>query len=844
MVKDILRKIIFVFGVIFLLSFVSASFTSGKLNHSIDKSYGPNNYISGWINLSFSNEPANSILKSSFEDSITLFDLITKDSNLDFIYTCSPIDCNSDYTYDNEESSKSLSLDEKDSTLAGFKITEKELVEEISSFSMKIISNNLSESENLPLSVDVFNDGQIDWQASSASGNFNSKKQGCYVSENNLETAKIITTKYCEKINLPQAPSVAIGANVIGSGSVSFTMSIEEADGGSKETCIATASQTGEIKCSPSDFSIEGGDYFVCIKTTKSSDANKYSLEYEQKNPCGFSDDNYEEYSYDFNIFAQAGMYSQIGEVSLEDLGIEGDIMTYLSERYNYNCSKDCIIPIKFISGVSQKLDLTEPSLIYTAGVSQEESVLYDLEEIPAKISSKFQKLDLDEAGFSVPEDYGNYTFSLQFDGNNLFSEKITVEKTPAIRYLTPTTMPVGYSTNFKIHTNWSSDIEKYEWDFGDGTNETTTTYEVSHTYEVEGDYVIKVKITDEKGITSSRTFGIDVLSVSEFVPLILNETQINIEHIKKQLNNFSEFERESFIYSFKMSELEDLLSNFSYSLSESTLTEEEYGIMIEQLMTMGIPESIDKTASGNILFYPQLDNIDLTILSGITEEEYPEGNEDDYKYAILAWEEENLDTTINYGEISTEDNGYIEPLLNLFNITFTKKETNLEENYIVIRNMENLFFDKDYSQVEMEGYYYIPLSESKEIVFSTTEDINFETLPMFIAPKISELTLVNEQITDFETSSRKWIIFGIIAGSIILSGIGLWLVIRLWYRRRYENYLFKNRNNLLNLVSYIDGEKKKGTTEREILEKLKKAGWNSEQIKYSLKKYSGKKII
>ena len=158
---------------------------------------------------------------------------------------------------------------------------------------------------------------------------------------------------------------------------------------------------------------------------------------------------------------------------------------------------------------------------------------------------------------------------------------------------------------------------------------------------------------------------------------------------------------------------------------------------------------------------------------------------------------------------------------------------------------MNNLNFNQDYSQTENSGYTYITLNQpQQEIVFSTSEDVGLINLPAFISPKISELSLEGVNIPEFQKGLNKWIFFAIITLLIILVGIGIWVVIRMWYIKRYENYLFRNRNNLYNLVNYINAEKRKGTEEREIRSKLKKAGWNSEQVNYALKKYLGKKII
>jgi len=61
------RKIICLIAIIFLLNFISASFTNGNLGYSIDKIYPPNGMINGWLNISLSNEPTNSILRNSVE---------------------------------------------------------------------------------------------------------------------------------------------------------------------------------------------------------------------------------------------------------------------------------------------------------------------------------------------------------------------------------------------------------------------------------------------------------------------------------------------------------------------------------------------------------------------------------------------------------------------------------------------------------------------------------------------------------------------------------------------------------------------------------------------------------
>ena len=75
----------------------------------------------------------------------------------------------------------------------------------------------------------------------------------------------------------------------------------------------------------------------------------------------------------------------------------------------------------------------------------------------------------------------------------------------------------------------------------------------------------------------------------------------------------------------------------------------------------------------------------------------------------------------------------------------------------------------------------------------------------------------------------------------VILLGIGVYFILKKWYKEKYENYLFKNKNNLYNIVTYVHGAKQHGKKDNEIVKDLRNAGWNNEQINYVMKKYSGK---
>jgi hypothetical protein len=76
----------------------------------------------------------------------------------------------------------------------------------------------------------------------------------------------------------------------------------------------------------------------------------------------------------------------------------------------------------------------------------------------------------------------------------------------------------------------------------------------------------------------------------------------------------------------------------------------------------------------------------------------------------------------------------------------------------------------------------------------------------------------------------------------ILILGIVIYTLLQQWYKNRYEDYLFNGRNNMFNLISFIQNEKTDGKTDSEIERGLSKAGWNGEQITYVMHKFYGKR--
>ncbi|MDD5023430.1 MAG: PKD domain-containing protein, partial [Candidatus ainarchaeum sp.] len=818
-----------IFLIILLAGIISATYS--VKNSYIDTIYGPGDSLKGTIEMSFAKEPLDSEFKSSIGDVTTTATLLkVLRGNSAFKYSCNPASCNSTYDAISGLASKSLNLDAEQASLIGFKISSQKLVTDFSGFSVDFTSDAVA-SWTPQITIDVLNNDKI-WQPHTTTENFGEKNYGCYSEGNQM--ASVITTEYCGKVNLSQSPAIQLGANLVGSGEATIVMSIETVNeeeysyGG----CEISVSGSGEVICIPENFSItQEQNFFVCIKAKSANDSGKYQINSEANSPCGFAGSFENSYDRDFEIFARQGEYSAIGSFTLDSteiLDINNEIENYVEGTYENNCSSGCVVPIKITAEIPQKIDASNAVLKYsTGGIALTAELLYDLEETAATATASLQNMSIDSGGFKVPSDYDDYEFSLSFNEKEIFSDEISVEPIPTIKYLTPRTTAMNYPTEFKVKVSSNDSIKSYEWNFGDNSKENTTTNVVTHTYDNMGSYNLSVKIMDDSNRSTSKVFSINVGSASEITPLLITEMRTNIEAIRTQIKNFTAFERNALDTALNLDSIEATL-NTAEIANENANTEEDYQKILEDLLKISLPQTIYLgTLADSIMFFPKAKSIDVSLLTNITGEEYSSAKKTTYANAIRGWIVQNVDITLSHREIVGSFETEEDSLVKTFDIEVTKKAGCEDDPYIVLKTIDGLNFASDYSEERKDGYVYFPLiGESKRIIFSTTEELEFLDLPLFVSPKINKLSVVDSNISPFDDSGnlKKWVIFSLIMILLIIVGAIFWGVLNIWYKKKYENYLFKNKTNLYNLFMWIENSKRKGIKEEEIRRQLKKA--------------------
>ncbi len=854
------RGVLFFLLVILFSAFFFAFSQSqvGNPSSLISEKYPLDSHLTGWINISLNNEPADSLFQTSLGDQVSLIDLIKQNELKGTLaYSCLPLDCKSDYSAAGSgEDSKTFSLSPGESQVIGLKFGGN--VGDTSfmnarDFNISIMSD-APESTSKQLFIDVLDDNNKEWQSYKSSGNFYNEDSGCYNSP--MGTIDITTTIFCEKITLPEAPKVEIGAYIINSlnPSASFTMSIDNKNGKSA-TCPISAFQGGRIGCVP-NFKIDAsGDYFVCIKATSSVDEFKYKINSQSNNnnTCGYATDA--THPRDFEVFAKPAKFNSIGSFVLNNTevlasgnsntNLESEIENYISNKYNRDCTKNCIVPIRIISGKNQQQQLTVSgiNMRYTLGGVTTNGInkIYNITSIPAKVTSGFIIMNLDYANFSLPKTFGSSNLSLTFGGTQIFSQNIEIEKIPQIVSINPMTIIAGLPTHFsaeiKTFDSNSTKITNYEWRFGNDTVKTLLN-DALYTFNKIGTSVITLIITDSNQHTSTNSFNVYISTPKIAVNSLLKKDFDNLKNIKSLIENFSLFEQDSLKTILNFNKLESTLSDVQQK-NATAISDQDYINIMPQLVNLTIPSSIEITKSvDSLLFFPSKKNINLNILKKISGGDYG-GQESQYADSILAWNLNNVQTRLSSRGFTATYEKNDKEILNTFELKIGESQE-VKGAYLIIPKFENIKFKQDYSQKENEGYVYIQLNGGEDIIFSTSEKADFLNFPAFISPPISRLSIQKAPLLDTEKISKQTLII-LVTLLVTFIGFIIYLALQQWYKRKYENFLFKNRNDLYNIVSYIQNMKKQGIEDSKVASGLKKSGWSSEQVDYIMKKYYGR---
>jgi len=435
------------------------------------------------------------------------------------------------------------------------------------------------------------------------------------------------------------------------------------------------------------------------------------------------------------------------------------------------------------------------------------------------------------------------------------------VYEAATIQSVSPTRVSAGAVTKFVavVKPVKNISIVKYTWDFGDNSSETTNNNEVTHTYMEIKKYTLTLTIEDAKGKKTSREFTIYVVSPEEAVRTLLEDLKTRLDFIISQIDLFPLWYRGIIENQINKTELNNRITSLDRQYEQAS-SDEDYILIMQNLTELEIPYSIKASKTASLIFFDKVDKIDLAKISELTGSSYSSEYSKKYKQAIASWFVENIDSSIDYRLISFYyDNGIKNDVLSVFEISFEpKRELDYPLYFIIERDKDEIFFNQKYDLQDVSGATSVTVDPTleQEIKFALLENIWIFDLPMYLTPSLDKMGvsekvcnengICEEELGETAVNCRKdcfsytkfWIWFGV----LLIATLIIYIILERWYKYNYESHLFKNKNDLYNLINFIYNAKRQRMSDKSIKKRLKKVGWKSEQIVYAIKKFKGQR--
>ena len=869
---------ILIFVILLISNFTLANIQLGNLSHKIDSTYTTSKPITGWVNFSLDNEPGDTLI-SGFGSNITIKKFLDGNNiacNVIGPYECScfPNDCEPSYTTTGSPSTeKTYSMGFVSTQVFGIKLTGN--ISKITDFRFNI-STNAKDSCLIPLMIDLFDDDNIDFRVLNVSDDECAIENpfGCYKSEDLEGNTSIGTVPLCNKITLPPLRGFRIGANIIGT--VDATLSLTLDAGGIGDSCTKIVSSGGEISCKlVLDQALE--DYTeaeVCIFSDEGS-KNKYSINFEDVDSCGFVGD-INGPKHDFEIFVKPLKYSPPSKITFDQnlfddefYVLNTNIFDYLNKKYNAECDPECIIPIRIYSGVNQDLTISELFIDYEVEelnpAGSDESNFYNLNSVETLMSSEFLKLDLLEM-FMTPSTTGELDFVLNI-GSETIIQNISVIDIPEIKNIIPNKAAFSVPTTFIVILDRPSGNLTYTWDFGDNTPpETTTTNRLSHTYSALGSYQIKVIISNNLGMTS-KTTTINVIAPYDAINETIIEYRTRLKNLDNSLFILPDWIQKRILKIVDINDLKSAVNKLESDYKELFITDDEDLVKImTSLNNLNIPIKLEPSLEiRSMKFIQNKDRLDVSILEEFGAGNLDEEREDEYYPAINRWLDDNLDITLESKTYSFYYDDQREQTI-LSHVTLRlNPRTDIEEFYMIIEgDTNNIKFFGDYSEREIDtlryGIRFLDLisGEERKIEFSYPETIEVFNPPLYVSPEFRKIELgfdpgicnnnniceenLGEDFKNCRVDCKPIKLTVLFLAILFFITFVVYIALQEWYKRNYESHLFKNKNHLFNLLTFMNNAVIQKIPKGQIFNKLKPFGWSNEQLKYGWKKLHGKR--
>jgi len=871
------------FGILIILFLVMIEFGFASLsiqNYSIKKNLLMGEKIDGWINFSFSGENPKALFTNNLNrKNVSLIDfLLANNFVIGRDFNCTNTNCEEKEIAGPEINSMLLAA--RSTGLVAFKISGN--ITNILSTNITI-SSNAQPSSMSQIEVDVLNRREFLFGNRKKANDFSSgENYGCFRA-NSVDDNVVIggeDSPVCMKLAFAEAPAYKIGAKVKNStNGIAKNLTMRVLDGTDvKAECILRKPSLAEEKIDCDiNLSSKQKNYTVCIFDSDGESA------YEIKKssniaPC--------EVGYSFEIFNQPykfAAYSQeISDNSFYLINNNINLSEYIKEKIidenNGVCNPYCLIifGIKERLGIGQTISFSNARLEYKyrAGNIEQTGVtskIFSVDRVyPLASSNRSLIANLTYINFSVPYSTGEglQSFILYYNGLPKIVEFLNISNSSIFDNNSPTPQSGLidiYPKQFLIKVSSSVEvinatsmtitpINYTRWRIDNRPVITSNSSKINILLE-KGNHTIYVEVFRRNNVTVlNGTFEVEATNANLSAYILINQSEKRIKDLNSNINSIDAWIRTEILKKLNISQLNQTISDIKRDYIASN-SDDNYTLIIERVSNLSIPVQvgISKTINGPLVISTNNNDLDIDLIEEISGKNAPDPEK--IKNEILKINSEKIESNIELKTYSKYmENGEKTPLLTYIKISVRPKERLNSTHYLIINQPFNqLKFKEDYSPVSLKegsaAYIRVGNEGTNNYEFIIEGDIQASDLDTYISPVIDKLEVEEEEteVCTGDECKTKGVKFNttmfLILLSILIVVFGIiGLLVYRWYKKNYENYLFKKKEDLYNLVSYIYNCRNKGTKDEEIKKSLRNAGWSSEQINYAFKKVEGKR--
>lgn len=833
-----------VLGLILFISLIA--FAQAQVNfdnYSIQKIYAKGSTLTGTINVSFANEPITSLFKDLLLNEVELREVL-KDS--DYVHTCSYPACGSFYEPTMPETTKVLTLGANETKVIGFSFTGD--VQNIDSIKFGF-SSDADESETNQIKLDILDDGIVEMGNIVIGQGFDPfTNYGCFNgSESNIKEATFSETKpFCQRVTLDESPGLFLGGwfKKTTAGTNPITMKLYSKTGAPLTFCEINSDDVslngGEIFCPVEYFIPKKDDFYVCAQ--KKFGAAEYKLKgyASSTNACGFMDFPPKLEITSYKIGAKKRNFGVTGTINVGDTlpnkeNISDMVAIFILDRYEGDCSQGCHIPITLTSSVNQQLtfenlavNYDEPGLL---GQTLSEFSLFT--STPSLVNSNYQNLDI-SGFFNLPNEEIELNYKLFLGTKKLFEQDLEIKDYNLI--VSPLDSIVSYPTTFNVTLPENITAPSYTWNFGDNTtNQDTVVPSISHSYQEKGNFLLTVTAHTLIG-NFSKINQVTVGTAQELVNLTISSRKLALEEIKNQLIGFSPFEISQLKRYFDIDDLKVKLNTIEKSIT-GNVSDSKYTEALLSLNQMTFPKDIQKNSVGKTILAYTSKDISLASVSEVAGKQYSDSK--NFYDSALYWDKTNVVSQLSQGSLLISWENGQKNSVKIYEVLITPNEGGITEDYyLFVKDDPTIYFEENLlGQKLSTGYIAIKMGQNPTSV-KFVMDNSLSVLP-FVSPS----SLGNEipVIEPVEKNPYGFWIFVIGLLIVFLIGVFIYLILYAWYKNKYEKFLFPNKNELFNAMTYVNNSIKNNVEESVVRKNLVKSGWKREQVNYLLRKYAGK---